>query len=309
MIKLNDLAQQLEKRQKELGGADQVRKQLNQMKDLGKGPADKFLNAIAQGDMKKALKELEKLKDDLANGRLNPQQREELAKQLEQMREKLRKMADAHQKAQEDLQKRIDQARRAGQNAEADKLQEKLDQLRQQAPQMDRLRKLADKLGRCAQCARNGKPAEAGDMLGELGKDLQGLQQQLQEFEMLDEAKNELAQARAQMGCEKCAGAGCDACQKPGDGLGAGRGFGERPEAKDDVDFYDTRAAVKVGRGAATIAGEAEGPNIKGNFQQKLNEQFQSARQESADPLTNERIPRKQRQHAKEYFDHLREGK
>lgn len=310
MIKLNDLAQQLEKRQKQLGGAERIQKQLNQMKDLGKGPADKFLNALAQGDMKKALNELEKLKGDLANDRLNPQEREELAKQLDQMREKLQNMVDAQRKAEEDLQKRIDQARRAGQKEEAEKLQDKLDQLRQQAPQMNRLQQLADKLGRCAQCARDGKKAaEAGEMLGELEKDLKGLQQQLQEFEMLDDAKNQLDQARAQMECKQCGGTGCNACQIPGDGLGAGRGFGERPEAKDDVDFYDTRAVVKVGRGKATMAGEVDGPNVKGNFQQKLNEQFQSARQESADPLTNERIPRKQRQHAQEYFDHLREGR
>lgn len=309
MIKLNDLAQQLEKRQKELGGAERVQKQLNQMKDIGKGPADKFLKALAQGDMKKAVKELENLKDNLANDRLNPQEREELAQQLKQMQEKLQKMVDAQRQAEEDLQKRLDQARQAGQKEEAQKLQEQLDQLRQQAPQMNRLQQLADKLGRCAQCARDGKKAaEAGEMLGELEKDLEGLQQQLQEFEMLDDAKNELAQARAQMECQQCGGAGCGACEM-GDGLGAGRGIGERPEAKDDVDFYNTRAAVKVGRGAATRAGEVEGPNVKGNFQQKLNEQFQSARQESADPLTNERIPRKQRQHTKEYFDHLREGK
>lgn len=309
LVKLNDLAQQLQKRQQQLGGPEQVQRQFEQLKDMARGPADKLLEALARGNVKKAVKELEKLKDDLANDRLSPKQREELAKQLEEMRQKLQKAADAHKEAEKDLEKRIEQARQTGQKAEADRLQEQLDQLRQQSPQMEQLQKLAEKLGACAQCVQSGQVGQAGEMLADLEKDLQRLQEQLEEFEMLQNAKSDLAEARDQMICPDCGGAGCGRCRKPGDGMGAGRGAGERPEEKDDVDFYDTKAAVKTGRGAVSVVGEVEGPNVKGNLQQQMQEQFQSARQQAADPLTNERIPRKQREHAKEYFDRLREGR
>jgi DNA repair exonuclease SbcCD ATPase subunit len=308
MIKLNDLAQQLDKRQKELGGADKMQKQLNQLKDLGKGPADKFLNAVAKGDLKTAMQELEKLKQDLS--KLSSQQREELAKQLDAMKQKLEKMVQQQKEAEEDLKKRIEQAKQAGQKEEAERLQEQLKKLQQQSTHLDRVQEMAKKLGQCSKCLQSGQTSQAGETLGDIGKDLDALQDQLEEFEMLDDAKSQIAQARDQMICPGCGGAGCGRCQgPPGQGLGTGKGYGDRPEEKDDVDFFDSRASVKVGKGAASLAGEVEGPNVKGNAQQVVKEQFEAARRAPADPLTSERIPKKQRQHAKEYFDHLREGR
>ena len=76
----------------------------------------------------------------------------------------------------------------------------------------------------------------------------------------------------------------------------------------DNVGFYDTKTPQKVGRGSATIAGEVEGPNIAGNVRQQIQEQFESAASQSADPLTDQRMPRGHRQHAREYFDRFREG-
>lgn len=82
-----------------------------------------------------------------------------------------------------------------------------------------------------------------------------------------------------------------------------------RPEQAEDVKHYDTRAAVKTGRGAASVVGEVDGPNIRGDVQQQMQQQLESARREAADPLTDQHMPRKHRQHAQEYFDRLREGK
>ena len=73
--------------------------------------------------------------------------------------------------------------------------------------------------------------------------------------------------------------------------------------------MYDSRVNQKVGRGSATVVGMVEGPNVKGNVQQQIQEQVESAQHGSTDPLTGRRIPRKLGEHAKEYFDGLREGK
>jgi len=197
--KLNDLAQQIQKRRKELGGADKVKQQLNQMRDFGRGPANRFAKAISRGDFGQAMKELAKLKAELDRGNLSDDERKKLAEQLDKMKDKLKNLVDAHKAAQDDLKKRIDQQRRAGRDDQADKLQEQLDKLCQQSPQMNQLGQLADRLGKCSRCLDDGQLADAAEMMGNLEASLSDLREQLQELEMLDDAMGQLAQCRDQM--------------------------------------------------------------------------------------------------------------
>src|SRR5207253_429681 len=86
LIKINDLTKDLEKRREQLGGADEMRKQFEQMKNVERGPADKVAKAIKEGDFKQALEEMKKLKEQLEKGELNQEQKEKLAEQLDQMK-------------------------------------------------------------------------------------------------------------------------------------------------------------------------------------------------------------------------------
>ncbi|MBN2477556.1 MAG: hypothetical protein JXB62_23315 [Pirellulales bacterium] len=208
LVKLNDLARELQQRQQKLGGAENVKKQLDQLKNIDRGPASKFAKAVRQGDFKQAAEELEKIKDQIAGSKLDEEQKKQLAGQLEQIQQKLNQMAEAQQAAQEDLQKRIEQLQQAGQMAEANKLEEQLNKLLQQAPQMDQLQQLAQKMGQCAQCLRNGQLADADQQLQGLQEGLQNLQQQLDELEMLEDAMQQLCQAKDQMNCKQCGGFG-----------------------------------------------------------------------------------------------------
>lgn len=311
LVKLNDLSRELQKRRQKLGGAEELQKQFKQLKDIGQGPADKLLDEIKRGDFQKAIEQLKKLQEDLTKGNLSRDEQKQLAEQLKQIEEKLKEMARAQRQAQKDLENRIRQAQEAGQHDEANKLQEQLDKLRQQMPDLDQLDQLANKLGQCSKCLNEGQLQEAAETLGELQNELGNLQEQLQEMDLINEAMDQMAQGRNQMNCPHCNGAGCGACQgdEPGDGLGRGRGKGARPEAADDVKHYDTKAAVKTGKGAASVVGEVDGPNRRGDVRHEIQEQFDSARREAADPLTDQHMPRKHRQHAREYFDQLREGK
>ncbi len=205
LVKLNDLARELKKRRDQAGGIDQIKKQLDQLKDVRQGPADKFAKAVRRGDLEKAVEELDKMRQELADGKLSDEQKEQLAKQLDKMQQKLDQIAQEHQQAQQELQQKIDGLREAGQLAEADKLQQQLDQLRQQAPAMQQLAQMAGQLQQCAESLRNGEPGEAADALGQLQNDLQ---QQLAEMELMQEAMDQLAQARQQMNCRQCGGFG-----------------------------------------------------------------------------------------------------
>jgi hypothetical protein len=309
LVKLNDVARQINRRRQELGGADKIRQQLDQLKNVKRGPADKFLDAVKRGDFQQAVEELDRLKEKLADGDMSKDEQQQLAHQLNQVQEKLERLADAHQQAMNDLRQRIDQARQSGQNDEADKLEEQLNALRQQMPQMGQLRDLADQLGQCSECLQNDQLQDAGEMLDQLSSQLSGLQEQLQEMDMLNQALDQLSQCRNQMNCPKCGGAGCGNCQgqQPGQGLGRGQGAGDRPDQEDEVDFTDVRPPMKVGPGGATIVGQTEGPNFKGDFQQQMKDEFQATRQQSADPLVGQQMSRQQQDHAREYFDRFRE--
>ena len=217
-------------RRQQIGGTEKIKEQLNQLKNIDRGPADKFAKALSRGDLKKAADELKKLKEALENGKLDAKQKAELAKQIEQMKNQLEKQAKAHQAAQQDLKKRIEQLRQAGQMQQANQLEEQLAKLAAQMPQMQKLQDLAEKLGQCSKCLRNGKPGDAAKALAQMQADLQG---QLKEMAMLNEAEKELCQAKDQMGCCKCGGAGCEECQGP-PGNGLGRGKRHRPQARKE---------------------------------------------------------------------------
>ena len=111
----------------------------------------------------------------------------------------------------------------------------------------------------------------------------------------------------------KCEGAGEG--KKDGDqwgnadfAKGQGKAEGQRPEQKTGFKFFESNVKQKLDKGSAVTAGETDGPNVRGQVQQKIEAEIESAKHDAADPLTGQRLPRSQREHAKEYFDALREG-
>jgi hypothetical protein len=309
LVELNDLKRTIEQRRNDVAAAERMRDQFENLRDMERGPADKLLEEIRRGNFDKAKDQLDQLKAALAKGDLSPEDREKLAKQLDQMKKKLEDMAKAHGDAMKDLEQRAKQARAEGRNDEASKMEEMLDALRQQMPQMDQLGNMADKMGQCAQSLRDGGLQEASDLMQDLGGELEDLQAQMDELELLDEAMGDIAQCRNQANCPACGGAGCQACQgQPGMGMGEGQGMGPRPEAEDSVNFYDAKSPVEVQKGEATVVGNAGWSAVKGNVQEQIQEQFESAQRAEGDPLTGQRLPRRMRPAIQQYFDDFREA-
>ena len=168
MAKLNDLSRLLAERRQQIGGAEKVKQQLEQLKKIDQGPAEKFAQAISRGDFQKAADELKKLQDELGKSKLGDKQKADLAKQLDQMKDKLNKLADAHRAAEKDLKQQANQLRQAGKLADANKLEEQLAKLQQQAPQMQQMKQLAQQCGQCAKCLKQGKAGEAGKALQQM---------------------------------------------------------------------------------------------------------------------------------------------
>ncbi len=311
LVKINDLAKQLEQRREQLGGDRQLRKQLANMKNLNRGPADKLVEAMKQGQWKNALQELSKLKKQIKNGKLDEQSKQQLQKQISQIQEKLAEAAKARQQAIEGLKKQIENENDL---ARAGELQQKLDQMKKQIAQMDKLNQLAQKMGQFQQSLKQGDAQGAAAALDQMAAQMEQLQQEMAEGEMLDAALDQLQMAKDAIACEECEGQGCPACggdrlgEKSGNGLGAGRGRGPRPDEKNDTRFRDSRVRQKTGRGSAVVVGEADGPNLRGAVVESIKEQMTAQGSEPADPQVVEQLPKSRREHAEEYFNLLREG-
>lgn len=90
--------------------------------------------------------------------------------------------------------------------------------------------------------------------------------------------------------------------------MGRGRGLGPRPEEEHDTDTFDMRIKPKVGPGVGVVVGDADGPNYKGKVAEQIKEDFETARRGPIDPLTSSSMPKKHRQHTREYLIRFREG-
>lgn len=314
MARLNDLAKQLDERREKLADGEKLKEQLAGLKNLPGGPADKLAKDLKNGNFNQALKELEKLKEKLAQGNLDPEKQKELADQLKALEQAMQKMADAHEKAKEDLQKQLDKSIQAGDKQAAQKLQDQMKKLAQQQPQMNQLKDLAAKMGQAAQAMKDGNMAQAQAALNKMANDLAQLQQDANEMKMLEAALDEIDDAKAAMNCQNCNGQGCEFCKghmlgdhfaESGKQEGA---EGPRPERAHDTKMYDSKVNQNIGKGSSVITGLVEGPNAKGQAAEDLKVQVEAAKHEAADPLTGQRLPRQQRDHVQQYFDAFRKG-
>jgi uncharacterized protein YunC (DUF1805 family) len=326
LLKINDLAKEIEKRKQELGGADKMRKELDKLKDIAKGPADKMAEALKEGDFGKAQEEMKKLAEELKAGKLDKEDQEKLAKQLEQMKEKMQQAMQDQKEARERLQQQIEQKLAEGNVGEAAKLQQQLDKMNQNAKeQQQMMQQLAEQLAEAAQAMKEGgDPKQAAQQLDKLAQNLQKLQEQLDQIENLQEILDQLADAKDAMKCANCQGEGCAQCQgKGGDGdddkmskrannsdkaKGRGRGQGLRDEEETDKSFYDTRVAADPKAGQSVRIGDASGPNKAGKTLEAIKEEIKASLAKEPDALEDVTLPRDQRENAKQYFEKLRKG-
>ena len=332
LVKLNDLAKEIQKRKEQMGDVNKMQKQLRQMKDLKPGPAQKMNQALKEGNFSKALAELNKLTEDLITGKMSKKDQEQLAKQMNPMAQKLQQMAQAQKEAKEQLKKQIADARKSGDNAKAGRLQQKLDKMNAQSQQMKKLQQLAKQCQACSkaaqqasqQAAKNGQNSQqaqqanqqAAQEMKKLAEQLEAMKGELEQMELLDDAMQELADAKDRMNCQKCNGEGFESCQGsmgsnmgsmasriPGMGMGEGQGIGDRPEAETDKNFYESRVRAKIGKGKSVTTGFANGKNIAGEALEGIKQALEAAENDASDPLTDVKLPKEHRDHAREYFE------
>lgn len=314
LIALNDIKKQLEDRKSELGSPDQMRKALAKMEGMDAGPAEKVAKALEKGDFGDAKEQVKELAEKLRDGSLTEDEKKQLTEQMKKMEEKINEAVEKHEQAKQQLQDQIEQAKREGRTEDAAKMQQKMNEMQQMDSKMGQLKQMADQMKAAQQAMENGQPQEAADALKEMAEQLGDMQMEMDELEDLQDAMSDLDQMKDQMGCKECNGAGCQACQgdgmgdKPGNGMGKGQGQGDRPEEENETNSYDSQVRGQPKKGRAVMAGQAGGENKKGITRESVQDSIMQAITEEGNPVEDQALPRKEREHAQQYFDKLREG-
>ena len=317
LAKLNDIKEQLEERRNEMGSAENLKRNLQNLEKFEAGPAEKLAEALKQGDFEKAEESLEQMMKKMEAGEMSGADMEKLQKQMEKIEQAMAEAAQAHEQSKQALKEQIKQAEAAGDMQKAAQLQRKLEQAQAQDAQMAQMQKMADALSKAQQSMKEGDMQAAKDELGKMASQLQQMNQQDSELKDLDELMDSLSQSKSQMTCSKCNGDGCSKCmssmgkmgQMPGKGNGEGRGSGERDEEEDDVDTFDSRIREKMKAGETVYGGKVGGENRKGTTQVEVQDAVLTSLAEEPEALDDTPLPKAQRDHTRDYFNAVREGK
>ena len=89
--------------------------------------------------------------------------------------------------------------------------------------------------------------------------------------------------------------------------MGAGKGLGERPFEEDETSGFKSGVKGKVGKGEKVVTGNADGDNITGRTSAQVAELIQASESVDTDPTENQKLSKKHREHAEQYFKALRD--
>jgi hypothetical protein len=160
---LTDVEDEMKKQERQLADKEQaVKDQLKQMDRLAKkqkqedGPAKDLDKALAQGNLKQAQQEMERLAKKLENNELSKEDQEKLAKQLEDIKDQLERLS-----RMEDEKERLKELSRQGE-LDPEALDRELDRLNDEQKKLEELEELARELDEAKEALKKGDCAEAG---------------------------------------------------------------------------------------------------------------------------------------------------
>ena len=89
--------------------------------------------------------------------------------------------------------------------------------------------------------------------------------------------------------------------------MGEGQGLGARPIEEEETSGFKSGVKGKVGKGEKVVTGNADGDNITGRTTAQVAELIQASESVDTDPTENQKLSKKHRQHAEQYFKALRD--
>ncbi len=314
LVELNALSDALKERQKQLGSPEQINRQLQHLKEMGsQGPADQFAKDLAKGDFQKAAKELQKLQEQIASGKMTEADKKALKEQLAEMSRKLHELANLEQRKQQ-----LEEARKNG-GLSQQQYEREMQKLNEQAKGLKQLQQLANKLGQAQEAMEKGDMKQAAAQMGMSQQQLAEMAKQLEELQALDGAMADIQDVKEGMTADglnqlgddlNALGLGLRDRRGNGNGMRRGRGQGDRPEAPDETATYKAKVNNQLVKGKAVLQGfTTPGKTVKGNVKIDIQAELDAASGGYADALSNQKIPKNLERHIRSYYDQLNKGR
>ncbi len=318
-------------------GLKELQQRLKQIKSPDSGPMRELSQQLSRGQFDKAADALKELRQKLMQNGLSPEQRAELAKQLDDLAKQLDKLAQQQWKMDNELKQLGLDPKLA---KDLKKLQEALKKLPlSEAQKKNLLQMAAANQSACKSCQglsqamesasagmAGGKPDQAADAMAEANEQLnqlEALSQQLQVTEAtladLDQTMRDLA---GEGNCPNCNGEGCEACRggkgpwreglsnkRSKDMGGPGRGEGHVADVTPEATNTEKKKVKGKSRGGPTIASWfVQDSKVKGESAKEFSDVAQSAQQEAAEAIENQTIPREYHDSVKKYFSQMQQS-
>ena len=309
----NEIKKEMEQRKESLGGSDSLKKALDTLKNMDKGPAEKIADALKDGDFEKAGSELEKMLEQMKSGKVTDDQKKQLTKQLEQMQKALEKSLENQQNAVEEAKNELAKAKNAGDVETAAKLQKKLEQLQANAKQAKAVQAVQANLQKAQKAMEQGDEKAAQQALEELQGEMGQLAEDQESLQEMEEMMEDLKNAKSSSACSECDGGGCSKCKsdkesKPNkNGKGEGKGSGDREESESDVKNFDSQVREEMRKGETVYGGKVGGRNRKGATKEDVRDAVLSATPDDPDAIENMTLPKAQRDQQRDYFNSIRD--
>jgi chromosome segregation ATPase len=255
------------------------------------------------------------LQEQLAQGSLSEQQQKELAEQLKAMKDSLAKSAEAQKKMLAELQRQLEQAKQAGNQQGAKDLQSQINRLQAQQPERAMMEGMAAMMQKAAEAMEKGNNQQAQNALNQMQGELTTIQQQMTEMQMLTMTLDDIQGAKMAMSGQDQKDGGPGTAEDQKQKIASDRGVGDEPGGEGTLPdplknpkLYDSRVRQDVAKGAVVVTGTIAGPNAKGQALEVIKSEVEAAKNDASDPLTDQRLPRSQREHVQQYFDAFRKG-
>jgi hypothetical protein len=304
---INQLKEAMQKRRDELGSSESLKKNLEGLKSLDKGPAEKLTEAMKDGEFEEASEELQKMMDDLESGKLSKEQASQLSKQMEQMAAAIEKAIAEHELEKKSLEKKIAEAQNAGDIEKVAELRKKLAEKQAQDGQLEELAAMAQQMSEAKESLDQGDQAGAKKAMEKMKASVEKMGADAKQLRELDEM---MEGANACKNCINGQGAGKGGKEPQWkQGKGEGPGGGPRPEEETETKHIESQVQTDMKKGETVYGGKAGGANRKGVSREEIKQAILTAEAEEAEALDNIPLTKKQRDQSREYFESLRDNK
>jgi hypothetical protein len=324
--KLGDLSETIKSLQDstQMDALAMVEKMLRQLRSSPDGLSQELFQNLAKGNFSEAGQVIEKLRQQLAEGKMSKEQKEALSRQFADIAKQVKDLAEKNKDIEKSLEKlglNKDLAK-----LDAEKLKKALQESGLDKAQMEELLKKAQACkSACGQCSALSKAlSESGGGAGGLDEDtLAAAADALSQMDSFKEqaklSQSALDAIDAAIGClgeGMCEGPGGQGPWQPGESNRWGRGTGGPGKGQGILPTDDsgqtstqtTRVKNNSNDGPTVASWYFKGSQIKGESQKEFSEVVAGGRDSAAEAIGDNTIPRKYEETVKNYFGKLEEA-